>query len=334
MSCSKRDRIEAALASQTPDRIPYSFWTHFPGTDLDPEQIATESARLVTEFDIDFVKTMPNGLYCVEDWGIKGDYSDIKSGGAARATGYLVNDPSDWSSIRALDVRSGAYGRELDHFSRLVGKLGPGVPVLATVFSPLTIAKKLAGENYREHLATHPAQVKQALHVIAKTTARFAQQAIALGCAGVFFATQESTTQALERELYRDFGVPYDMIALGGAASGWFNVLHMHGEDIMFDLLKDYPVDALNWHIGETAPDLRDVRSGGNSVPVVGGIRRYAITRGEYDGVVADIDKAMAATDGKGLILSPACVIRYPVDRALLRRIAGHIRGLTTAALA
>lgn len=328
MTISKRERIEAVLAGEAPDRFPYSFWTHFPGIDFEPEQIASESARLVDELDVDFIKSMPNGLYSVEDWGIKGDFSDIHGGGAARATEYVVKDPSDWTRIRALDVRAGAFGRELDHFARLVRKLGPDVPVLATVFSPLTIAKKLAGENYRDHLQSHPAAVKRALDAIATTTAGFARAAVDGGCAGVFFATQESTTQALAPELYREFGVPYDHAALDGASQGWFNVLHMHGEDIMFDLLKDYPVDALNWHIGETAPELRAVREAGLSQPVVGGIRRFAITRGDYEAVVSDIAAAVDATGGKGLILSPACVIRHPVDRRLLRRVGDHVKAL------
>jgi hypothetical protein len=31
----KIERIRAILKGQTPDHSAYSFWTHFPGTDLD-----------------------------------------------------------------------------------------------------------------------------------------------------------------------------------------------------------------------------------------------------------------------------------------------------------
>lgn len=331
MSMTKRQRIEAALTGGVCDRLPYSFWTHFPGADLDPEVISTETAQLVKDLDLDFIKSMPNGLYCVEDWGVKGDYSDIKSGGAARAESYPVQDVQDWKKIRPLTVRNGAYGRELDHFSRLVNKIGKDVPVLATVFSPLTIIKKLAGESYRAHLASHPQLVKEALGAVAATVAEFSREAIKLGCAGVFFATQESTTQALTVEEYSEFGKAFDLEALAGASAGWFNVLHMHGEDIMFDLLGDYPVHAMNWHIGETPPSLRDYRDRGFTKPVVGGLKRYALTRGEYDVAIADIDDAVASMGGRNLILTPACVIRHPVDRQLLRRVSDYIKTIPTA---
>lgn len=36
--------------------------------------------------------------------------------------------------------------------------------------------------------------------------------------------------------------MPYDLQVLEGARDGWFNAIHAHGDDIMFDLVKDYPV--------------------------------------------------------------------------------------------
>ena len=328
MKVTKRMRVECALAGTVADRLPFSFWTHFPGTDLDPEAIADESVRLVRELDLDFLKTMPNGLYCVEDWGIKGDYSEIRNGGAAKVVDYAVNDPSDWAGIRRVDIRRGAYGRELTHLKRVVDALGPEVPVLVTVFSPVTVAKKLAGDGYRQHLTSHPQLVKAALSEIAATMSEFAAEAIKLGCAGAFIATQESTTQALSEAEYREFGVPFDHDALEGTRGGWFNVLHMHGDDIMFDLLVDYPVQALNWHVGETGPTLESYVARGGAKPVVGGMRRWALTRGEYGGAVADIDSAVAATGGRNLLLTPACVIRHPVDCALLVRVGNYIKAV------
>ena len=33
---TKKERIQAAIRGEKPDKMPYSFWTHMPGTDLDP----------------------------------------------------------------------------------------------------------------------------------------------------------------------------------------------------------------------------------------------------------------------------------------------------------
>jgi hypothetical protein len=32
----KSERVEAALSEASLDRVPFSFWTHFPDVDMDP----------------------------------------------------------------------------------------------------------------------------------------------------------------------------------------------------------------------------------------------------------------------------------------------------------
>jgi uroporphyrinogen decarboxylase len=100
----------------------------------------------------------------------------------------------------------------------------------------------------------------------------------------------------------------------------------MHGDDVMFDLLKDYDVAALNWHIGETPPSIADYRSGGGTRPIVGGLQRGHITRRDQKAVLADIERTMQETGGRGILIAPACVIRHPVDEATLQAAAAGIR--------
>jgi len=59
----KMQRINAALRGDAPDRPPYGFWTHLPGIDLDASRLARETAAFSERYDLDFIKTMPNGLY-------------------------------------------------------------------------------------------------------------------------------------------------------------------------------------------------------------------------------------------------------------------------------
>jgi uroporphyrinogen decarboxylase len=320
------ERVQVALRGEAVDRPPYSFWTHFPGIDLDPEALARETIAFARELDLDFVKSMPNGQFCTEDWGTVSDFSEIARGGVARAVKRAVDKPEGWKEIRRLDVSRGAFGRELEHLSMLCDALGKDTPVLATVFSPLTVALKLAGEGYRTHLKSHPERIEPALSNIAATMASYVQAALQVGCAGVFFASQEGSFRCMSQETFLRFGKPFDLEVLKAATAGWFNVIHMHGEDVMFDVLRDYPVTALNWHIGETSPLLADYAAKPLRKPVVGGLRRMALTRGDLAMSRTDIASAMAATSGRGLLLGPACVIRYPVDRAALKSVTNEIR--------
>ena len=83
---TKKERIQAAIAGEKPDKLPYSFWTHLPGIDLNPELLAEKTYEFYKKYDIDFIKTMNNGMYAIEDFGCEIDYSDIAKGGEAKVT--------------------------------------------------------------------------------------------------------------------------------------------------------------------------------------------------------------------------------------------------------
>jgi uroporphyrinogen decarboxylase len=321
--------VRAALRGEAPDRPPYSFWTHLPGIDLDPVRLADESAAFQARYDLDFVKAMSNGLYPVEDWGCVCDYGDIARGGVAKVVKPAVVTEEDWTRLQGLDVTRDSYGRELEHLRRLVGHVGPRIPVLATVFSPLTIAGKLSNGASREHIERDPQRVVEGLEVITDVTCSFTRHALEVGCAGIFLAVQEATRSAFDEAAYRRFGEPYDRRVLEAAQShgGWFNAVHIHGEEILFDVLKDYNATALNWHIGETAPRIAEYRRVGDK-PVLGGLQRAHITQRDLAGIDADIESAMRETHGRGLLLAPACVIRHPVDDATLRWTGQRIQSL------
>jgi uroporphyrinogen decarboxylase len=319
------DLVRATLAGQAVPHPPCSFWTHFPGTDLEPEALAHETLAFARRTGIDLIKSMPNGLYCVEDWGVVADYSEIAKGGVAHVVSTPIRSLEDWGTIRALDIRSGALGRELDHLDRLVRAAGPHVPVLATVFSPLTIAKKLCPAGFAEALRSGRHLVEHALSEIAATVHAFSRAAIEIGCAGVFFAVQDATP-AVGAETYAALGRRFDLDALAGAQRGWCNAIHLHGDDVLFDAVADYPVPILNWHIGETAPSIADYRRAGGSKAILGGLRRTALTTGDFTAIAEDIAAAYAAGDARGVIFGPGCVIRHPCDTSILRQVVDLVR--------
>jgi uroporphyrinogen decarboxylase len=323
---TKVERVRRALRSADLDHPPCAFWTHFPGIDLDPETLAAGMTAFARKLDLDFVKAMPNGCYCVEDWGAVADHSRVSEGGVSQVVRPGVSAPEDWRKIGKLPVTEGAYGRELQHLSRLIAALGPEVPVLATVFSPLTVAHKLAGPALVRDFAVVPQSVLDALEAIAATTVEFVRQVLALGCAGIFFAVQDATGDPFDDKAYAVFGEPFDRRVLSAAAAAWFNLVHMHGDQVLFDRLSAYPVTALNWHVGETEPSVAAYRQSGGTLPIVGGIRRDALTARDWDGVTSDIAAALDGTRGQGLLLSPGCVIRHPVDLDFLDRVVRHIR--------
>ena len=133
--------------------------------------------------------------------------------------------------------------------------LGDDVPFIQTIFSPLGQAKHLAGDRAFVHMREQPAAFKAGLEKITQATIRFIEEAKKTGIAGLFYAIQHASYAVTSPAEYAEFGKAYDLRVLEAAKGLWLNVLHLHGNDVMFDLAADYPVQVWNWHDRDTPPD-------------------------------------------------------------------------------
>ena len=316
------------MNGDTPDRPACGFWTHFPGIDQDARALSQASYALYKRLDLDFIKTMPNGMFSIQDWGCTCDFSQIARGGVARVTHAAVQTRGDWPRLAELDLHQGALGRELQALQSLLSLVNKEAPVIATVFSPITTAYKLSQGRVFRHLRTSPEKVAHGLEVIAETTSRFVRKAVEAGCAGIFLATQMCTAKMMTRQDYAAWAKPYDLKVLSAARQQtWFNVLHVHGEDLWFDQVVDYPVHGFSWHIWETPPAADHFLDRTEDKVIVGGLQRTQITAGDLDAVAADVRKMLHLTGNRRLILAPGCTIRHPCNLDVLERVVADIRG-------
>ncbi len=316
---TKTERIKAAIEGRETDTIPYSLWSHLPSVDMDPVKLAEATYEFYQKYDVDFIKTMNNGMYPVEDLGCIVDYSEIAKGGVAKILETPVKTIEDWNLIKPSSIEQGALKRELYSLQLLLELVkGENVPVIFTVFSPLTTAEKLSGKRLLDHISEGGgAEIHKALEAITQTTCELVKKAIDLGADGIFFASQMSNYDIMSEELYREFGAPYDIKVIE-ASQGWFNTLHAHGDSIMFSVLKDYPVNVFNWHVWESLPDLDEVSELAGKC-VMGGLCRTDITSHNKNELRHQIYKCFKELGGRGHILTPGCVIRYPLDEEMLR---------------
>lgn len=323
---TKAERIAAAIRGDAVDRVPYSLWSYLPMIDLDPAANAEHTYDFYKTYDVDILKTMNNGMYSVEDFGVTVDYSDIERGGVAKIISTPVHTPEDWLKVKSVSLHEGALAREQDYLKRLLKKTNGEVPVIFTVFSPLTTANKLC-PHMMEHIASgHGEQVKAALTAITETTCALVQRVIELGADGIFFATQLSSYDLVKEDLYKEYGMPYD-IAVLSASQGWCNVLHAHGKHIMFPLLRKYPVQIFNWHAWESLPGIHEAQVMTGKC-IMAGLERMDITDGHKNEIEHQIYETLRETGGRHVILSPGCVIRYPLDPDMLsfvRKAKGEI---------
>jgi len=318
---SKRQRLEATVAGQQVDRVPVSLWRHWPGDD----QRSVDLARAILEFqhtyDFDFVKCMPASNYCVEDWGAVSTWVGNEEG--TRQWGpRVIASPEDWAELRPLDPYRGRLAEALRALDLIGQGLEPGTPFVHTVFSPLYQAAKLAGDQLFAHLRMYPNALQRGLETITESTVRFIQAARGTGISGIFVALQHASYDLLSEPEYRQFGTPYDLRLLEAASGLWFNVLHLHGHNVMFDLVADYPVQALNWHDRETPPSLGEAlpRFGG---ALIGGLHRLdCMLRGTPEQVEAQASEAIHSASGRRLVLGTGCVLQVntPLGNILAAR--------------
>ncbi len=324
---SKRQRLTAAIEGRPVDRVPVALWRHWPVDDQTPEGLARATVAYQRQFDFDLVKVTPASSFCLLDWGVtdewRGHYHGTRDYGPR-----VVNDVEDWYLLRPLDPAMGALGAQLEALQLIRAELGPEVPIIQTIFSPLSQAKNLAGqERLLAHLRQAPEAVEVGLRTICQTTQGFVEAVMAQGMDGIFYAVQFAQAHLLCVEEYRRFGRAHDLPILKRAGCGWLNVLHLHGRNVYFDLLAEYPVQVINWHDRETPPSLAEGQElfGG---AVCGGVRQEeTLVLGNPAAVRTEVADAIEQTAGRRLIVGTGCVTptTAPVGnvRAVREAVAG-----------
>lgn len=319
-------RINAAIEGGKADRVPVALWRHFPLDDQDPGKLAVRTLEWQKKWDFDLVKFMPSGTYSVEDWGAKSVYEGAANG--ARAVSVPgIQSAEDWRRLPRLDPKQGVLGAQNAALAQAAKELSGSVPLLQTVFSPLTTARKLAGEAVLEHLRREPAALDAGLRTITDTTIEFSLAALAAGAHGLFFATQLATTDVLTVAEYEKFGRKFDLQIFSAIREkAKMHMLHLHGENVMFDLLADYPVAMINWHDRLTEPTLANALKRFKGALVGGVEERGLLVSGSDQAVRAQVRDAIAQTGGKRLVVGPGCVAAIAAPEQNIRTVINEAR--------
>jgi uroporphyrinogen decarboxylase len=325
---TKFERVQGALKRQPTDRPPYAFWRHFPDVDRNAAALAQSTLRFHERYQSDFLKVTPTGGYAVEDWGcVEGD--EVLPDGHRACVRHAVNTHDDWQKIRPVKMESTAWASHLETIIRCVVDRRADCSTLPTVFSPLSLARKLSGDRLAYDLKENPQAVTDALEAITETILAFAEACFREGAEGFFYSIQAASTTFHTEEEYRRFGEPYDRRILEAVqAKSKLTIVHGHGERLMFDRLASLPAHAWNWDDRRAGPSLRD---GLARVPgaVIGGLDQWGpLKDGSVEDTQAEVRDAIAQVDGRGLILGAGCVLPVGTSDATLVAIAKSLGGV------
>ena len=315
MSLSPRERLQACLKDDPAlDRPPIALWRHFPMDDQDPGTLAAATLDFQSHYNFDLVKVTPASSFSIKDWGAE-DVWEGHTEGTRRYTKRVIQKPQDWESLAILDpVKAPYLSAQISCLRQIRPALGPDIPLLQTIFNPLSQAKNLAGgELLIAHLRQYPEAVMKGLQTIAETTRRFVEAAVETGIDGIFYAVQHAQAALLTLEEYQTFGLPLDQITTDPATGLWCNLLHLHGLNIYFDLIAQsmfpsslFPI--VNWHDRETPPSLNEAQARFPGV-VCGGVSQKTIVFGNRYQVRQEAAEAIRQARGRRLLLGTGCVV-------------------------
>lgn len=281
----KRELIESVIAGEPVTRIPCMFW-QAPSMYTCPEEQAEKTAAFYEHHDSDIIKI--NNIPPIP----------------VPSTGRHV--PDEKTDLSMGSVNHGPLHQQLQVLKSFIPMKKDSAPVLFTVLSPLSSAAAMY-----PHLLTDasvsPSQKEELLTDISERTCSLVRTAVEAGADGIFFITTRASYDALSPSLYRKYGFPYD-IAVLSSSPGWCNILHVEGKEIMFPLLRKYPVQFITRNAPDSLQGLKEMAALSQK-SIIGGLSLDSLSQDRRDYLEHEVYMALKETQGKRLIISPGTAL-------------------------
>ena len=293
---NKIERVRAAVNGKTPDRVPASFWFHFP-----PKGKVQGKASVKAHLDyyrksgVDFLKIMNEHPYRVE---------------------MNIKNPSDWRKIKPAPLNSPFYQDQLDEIKLITDELGGECLTTTTIFNPYSSGNHASSKLVTEHLKADPKSVSIGLKTIAESLAEFAAACIQAGADGVYFAAQGGEVDRFEEGLFLDIIKTTDLIVLNAIKDmGELNIIHICGDNIRLHLYSDYPGHVINW-AAESSGNI-PLHAGKNLFKrtILGGMdNRGVIVDGPADAIRQRVHDIIDSFGKKNLIIGADCTLPSDIN--------------------
>lgn len=307
-----RERVEAAIALRLADRPPVAAWGHTYREEWTPAELARVTVERARTFGWDFVKFQPRASCFAEAFG-----SVYKPSGhrlkAPVVEKIAVPDTESWQGLDVVNPK--ALDDQVEAIGIVARELGPDVPVIQTVFSPLTVAGYLVGRSKSRmirDLRKNREVTGPALQRIADVLVDFSARSVEAGAAGIFYAISGyASRDSMPEPVYRELVLPLDLSVLERLPDkAWFNVVHLCGSNLHFGLSRDLPAPAISWSVhNQGNPTLAEGRRICGKA-VMGGLgQRSTLLYGPPPEIEAEVRRAVGETGGRGLLVAPGCSV-------------------------
>ncbi len=293
----------------------FSFWMHFPSADKtnNPEIISKAHINFFRKYKLDFLKFSPHGLYLAEAFGATMKYPKGKIPLMVEIPvleNPLVNNYEDWGKINKLNLNENeAIQIQIKALS--ITRKHVNVPIIQTVYSPLTIAKKLSGNGIIfMHLKEYPKFVKKSLEAIAKSLEEYIKILSEMDI-GIFYANQIDGI-----ENYGEF-LKYDLEILKGIE---FGINHIHGYSSDFKSLLKLPMDIVSWE--SKTIKVEEINS---KIPLQG-VDRESVYNGDFSRIKSDIENILKKREDA--VIGPNCILDHRTPEKYLVQLSKMLKDI------
>lgn len=297
---NKIQRVRAALSGEMPDRVPASFWFHFPEDQAHGKGSVKAHLKYFRQAGLDFLKIMNEHHYQVET---------------------TIKNPADWRKIKPAPLSSDFYQAQLDEIKMIADELAGECLTTTTIFNPFSSGNHVSGKMVTDHLKADPESVNIGLGTIAESLAEFSAACLDAGADGIYFSAQGGEANRFTESQFLEIIKPHDLTVLEAVREkGELNITHICRDNIRLHLYSNYPGDVINW--AATAQ---------NNIPLVDGKKlfdrtilggldnRGIIVNGTPEEIRQSVHDIITDFGPKGLIIGADCTLPTEIDIANIR---------------
>ncbi len=292
-----RERLMKAVKGEWLDRPCAAFWgPHYNLEEANARDLAYATIANQQAYGWDFIKVMESGMYFPEAFGqeLPENFTeDMQSW--VNVEKFIVNHGKDWLKLKPLEVKGNKiFEKNVEVIKRIADHFQGDVPILPTVFSPVSMAGEMVGGFFDEAkivsmIEYDTKEVEYGLSVIEETLINLMNAYIDAGADGFFFGFQNGLNAKLGWDAFMEFEHAGSERVINAVKNRtWFNMAHLCNgrfdkeENTKFiEGCLDLPFDAFNYSNTWTdlMPSFADIRKKTDKV-LVGGIKHSAMPLG------------------------------------------------------
>ena len=286
----KIERLDRVLNGEEVDHPPVTLWYHFGVQHAGGEQFAKLTLEFFNYYDFDYLKVMNDYFY-------------------PPPTGLdAVTTKEDLKRITHFDVEKCDWQEQFKALKYINAELRGKAYFIDTVFDPWqSLRRNMAGENIEALMAAEPDAMLAALDVIADNLIAYCQRSLEIGTAGIFMSLYAGK-DLISRENFLRFVKPPAMRVFSAISGlGKMNTAHIHGEDLFFEDVLDFPVNIFNWwDRGPKGPSLQWVKERISGC-VMGGINQKIVARTTRQFLRNHVKEGVALGGATRFLLANGC---------------------------